>query len=488
MEQLQEALEDENIVVTYKWLSFTFGISANSAKKVLQDFLDSKPDQEKVGFTVTHCFYGIPYDSLQSLTICLAKKEQKEAIEKKFVRVIGSHVYSISKNSESVSTQIYNSDSDLISKNLSLLNNYSSVLSNALYNSNPRSLVVNGKQKENVKQAVIEKANEIPNRKQDKGIKAAKVENAGTTDLSEVERKPSIQRKEPLSSNTEHISIQSEASKTKKRTTKWVDKTYLDEDGFIVTKKELEHVDESDEDKSTPQESSSSEAVAESPLNKAKVQKKSSGIALMFQKQSSKSSLKGKEVGEKVKDEPLESRDQVSKDANIQIEEKTKEPLRETKLSKPCKSKVSKSRKKKCVASGDEESPIPKKRKRVIIHSDSSDSEPEAEHIEDEEDIIPPPLSSNTEHISIQSEASKTKKRTTKWVDKTYLDEDGFIVTKKELEHVDESDEDKRTPQESSKSVQGVKTEAVKDKKNSSPSKPPMKKKQSSIISFFQKK
>ncbi|KAK2715282.1 DNA polymerase delta subunit 3-like [Artemia franciscana] len=427
MEQLQEALEDENIVVTYKWLSLTFGISANSAKKVLQDFLDSKPDQEKVGFTVTYCFYGIPYDSLQSLTICLAKKEQKEAIEKKFVRVIGSHVYSISKNSESVSTQIYNSDSDLISKNLSLLNNYSSVLSNALYNSNPRSLVVNGKQKENVKQAVIEKANEIPNRKQDKGIKAAKVENAGTTDLSEVERKPSIQRKE-------------------------------------------------------------SEAVAESPLNKAKVQKKSSGIALMFQKQSSKSSLKGKEVGEKVKDEPLESRDQVSKDANIQIEEKTKEPLRETKLSKPCKSKVSKSRKKKCVASGDEESPIPKKRKRVIIHSDSSDSEPEAEHIEDEEDIIPPPLSSNTEHISIQSEASKTKKRTTKWVDKTYLDEDGFIVTKKELEHVDESDEDKRTPQESSKSVQGVKTEAVKDKKNSSPSKPPMKKKQSSIISFFQKK
>lgn len=150
-------------------------------------------------------------------------------------------------------------------------------------------------------------------------------------------------------------------------------------------------------------------------------------------------------------------------------------------------------------------SKVEKKRKRVLNVSDSEDEndpfvdsrEPEIEqNVSDDE--IPPTPSSNS--IKITSGIVNPKKRR-KVVDKTYTDEDGYILTRKEeiYESCSENEEEtKMETSEAAKKVKAVKKEETVTSppvsKKNSPKKskkkisPPQKGKQPTLNSFFTKK
>lgn len=149
---------------------------------------------------------------------------------------------------------------------------------------------------------------------------------------------------------------------------------------------------------------------------------------------------------------------------------------------------------------------VDKKRKRLLHVSDSeSDNEgddPFAKEMEvdhESEDEIPPTPTINT--VKITSGILNPKKRR-KVVDKTYTDEDGYILTKKEevYESCSENEEDVKENQNMEKNntspvktnteqVKPVKNEPTIKKETKSKKKlsPPKKGKQATINSFFKK-
>lgn len=139
---------------------------------------------------------------------------------------------------------------------------------------------------------------------------------------------------------------------------------------------------------------------------------------------------------------------------------------------------------------------VDKKRKRVLHISDSEsdggndpfvdDPEPNIEH--ESEDEIPPTPSVNT--LKIRSGIINPKKRR-KIVDKTYTDEDGYILTKKEEVYESCSDNDGELPsKENQVKLSPKKTELSPKKngsKNSKKKMSPQKGKQATLMNFFKK-
>lgn len=143
---------------------------------------------------------------------------------------------------------------------------------------------------------------------------------------------------------------------------------------------------------------------------------------------------------------------------------------------------------------------VDKKRKRVLHVSDSeSDEDPFADNKpapQDSDDEIPPTPLANT--VKITSGILNPKKRR-KVVDKTYTDEDGYILTRKE-EVFESCSEDEVVGKQSDPEVEKENTEKVnkikievspsKEKKTKNTKKkvsPPQKGKQVTMMNFFKK-
>ncbi|KAJ0177774.1 hypothetical protein K1T71_006647 [Dendrolimus kikuchii] len=139
---------------------------------------------------------------------------------------------------------------------------------------------------------------------------------------------------------------------------------------------------------------------------------------------------------------------------------------------------------------------VDKKRKRVLQVSDSESDEDKNDPFADEhpaqdsDDEIPPTPSTST--VKITSGIVNPKKRR-KIVDKTYTDEEGFMLTRKEEVYESCSDnEDEKSTKENIMFKNHVKIEVSppqnKGKNSKKKISPPQKGKQSSIMNFFQKK
>lgn len=142
---------------------------------------------------------------------------------------------------------------------------------------------------------------------------------------------------------------------------------------------------------------------------------------------------------------------------------------------------------------------VDKKRKRVLHVSDSeSDEDPFADKpaLQESDDEIPPTPSANT--VKITSGILNPKKRR-KVVDKTYTDEDGYILTRKEeiYESCSEDDVEVKQPEvkmekENIQKANKIKIEVspLKEKKPKTTKKkisPPQKGKQATMMNFFKK-
>lgn len=465
LNKLLQNIEDfvfiEEKIVTCVWLCQVLKIHVNTAKQLLHAFLQGDAVADKV--LVTYLIGGDLKDG-RGKQIKLVEDGVRESTKSLFSRLTTDHIYSIQKSGNGL-------------KPVDLFNSHPHFLVNS---DGPRFSTVQPSkeiEKREVKVPVVMVQKDIP-LKTSKPVKPEE-KNVDKQKANNAEEPPSKQKKASPEKNSKQP-----ANKAKSQGIA----------GMFNRQAEKKKV-ESPSDKPEVKE----------------VKKKTSGISGFFQKQPAKKESPEPESMETDSDLPIkETNNKVEqKQKNIQVnkEEKAKQTESENnKLTmKDKKFKGKENRKKRKKRDEEKEDESRKKRKRIVslLSSDSessgegeSECEMEVEAPpavtepapEEEEDIIPP---------------TPGRKRVRKQIDKTYTDEDGFILTKKEYVYEsctdDEGSEEKNEKEKEAK-VETKSSPVVKneDKKTSSKKSPPTKhispnnskanKQQPSIMNFFKRK
>ncbi|XP_075448886.1 DNA polymerase delta subunit 3 [Ascaphus truei] len=129
LENIDEFVTDQNKIVTYKWLSQTLGVHVNQAKQMLFDYVERKRKenlsaQVHVTYLVTgKCIQnGYPFHK-----VAIVKEEKLEATKAKLELIASVHMYSIQKAVLKDSGPLFNTDYDIVKNNLQNCNKYSAI-------------------------------------------------------------------------------------------------------------------------------------------------------------------------------------------------------------------------------------------------------------------------------------------------------------------------------------------------------------------------
>merc|ERR1712179_616643 len=215
--------------------------------------------------------------------------------------------------------------------------------------------------------------------------------------------------------------------------------------------------------------------------NKAAKKPGTSHIANFFAKQAAKPKVEKKEIKEEdveIKNEEKENivnqkiEDEAANNGKTDSSEKKvlKSPVKENRISpkKAPKKTPPKDKKKKESLKEDDN----KKRKRIQVMSDSEDEA-------GDDDEIPPTPKQPTRT------SKPGRRRVRRQVDKTYVDDQGFMVTKKEYESASETDDEPEPVKEKTpKKVEKIEAPVAKKPKLVAPG---GSKGQSGIMNFFKK-
>ncbi|KAJ7320579.1 hypothetical protein JRQ81_020090 [Phrynocephalus forsythii] len=129
LENVDEFVTDQNRVVTYKWLSYTLGVHVNQAKQMLYDYVERKR-KENSGVQL-HVTYLVAGNLLQNGYLChkvaVVKEHGLEAMKSKLSVVTSVHVYSVQKAMLKDSSPLYSTDYDIIKANLQKCNKFSAI-------------------------------------------------------------------------------------------------------------------------------------------------------------------------------------------------------------------------------------------------------------------------------------------------------------------------------------------------------------------------
>eukprot|EP00088_Acartia_fossae_P026719 TRINITY_DN2751_c0_g1_i4.p1 TRINITY_DN2751_c0_g1~~TRINITY_DN2751_c0_g1_i4.p1 ORF type:complete len:460 (+),score=194.14 TRINITY_DN2751_c0_g1_i4:41-1420(+) len=448
MENLEEWILEEDKVVTYKYLSKALKCHVNVAKQMLFNFVQEQRNKDNTNLGIVYLVSGFVKsdEGADKLKVAMINEKDLDKQTKKFQKVLTKHIYSVQNHKNISSTTIYATDIMSVREDI-----YSSNAQNAIKN-----------------KAAVPRPTETFNQK------------PSTSSATTKAVKPEV-KKEPSASVTAKVKQEEKKPMFSASTT------------------------------------AKKEESGKKPANSAG-KKGGSNIASMFAKQAATAKTKPKEepATPGAAKEELGSSTSPGKEnmENARIEkekEKSNEKKPEAKVSASKKSAASASKlakNKKNSSSKDAN----KKRKRIMVQSDSDESDEEREEVEDRgaqsEDEAPPQAriieSDEEEEIpSTPQLQSKTNSQTggrrkvRKEVDKTYIDDKGFMVTKKEF--VYESEEDDGTQDSPPAPVQKAKPAVMAENKKSPPAaeKPAAKKaklaagvnaKQPGIMSFFKKK
>jgi len=430
MENLSEWLFEEERVVTYKYLARSLKLHVNVAKQMLFNFRTENEDKLATVFLLSGL---VNEDGGQFTKVSLVKDgEELDAMEKQMTKLFSKHIYSLQRAESPVTfSSLYSTDLEVFKEDpISCGTSCSSIKNRAAV------------PKEDLRKKVIVAQKE--------------------------EKKPEIVKKEPVA------------------------KKGALEDAFSKTKKP-----------SPVKNATNKDDKAKAPaVNKAKKQQ-TGNLANMFAKQASKPKVEKVQVeekveekeniaNEKIEDEAIvkEVKDEASSNKSVLSEQNSKKSPT-TKKKSPVKASKSKSLKK------EDDS---KKRKRIQVLSDSEESEAEEETNDvkeeamEDEAVAPKTalIESDDDEVvpatpKVEPSATRTgRRKVKKLVDKTYLDDDGYMVTKKVYESGSETDDE---PEPESKPVvkkSPVKIEAPAAKKAKLGA--PAAKAQPGIMNFFKKK
>ncbi|XP_049870737.1 DNA polymerase delta subunit 3-like [Pectinophora gossypiella] len=452
LNMIKEMILDEEKLVTYVSISKDLCIHVNDSKQLLTQFVeDIKKKQPKIDLNVNYILSGITGDNKARTTVVSDK--EVEDIKKSFKNVFYVHIYSVNRGLPSVDNVAFMAVNKFEDYPL-----YTGLIKSSTCikrtSDEIGGLILNNQQNIEIEQ----KPNSIPQKKINveaqkkstdlKNLGAHVSEDKSVTKVHESKSEPSIKKE------------------------------------VVSPKKDLSNNTKSKPDKK----------------NGAKSQK---GIAGFFNKSNSmpnKVTPKDKSPEKKevvVKKEPFNKSDheemsvEVEKmDVDEEVEKKVKQPVIK-------KEQVNGKSKNKSLTEIKKTAKVDKKRKRVLHVSDSEsdeDKDPFADEPEgqESEDEIPPTPAINT--VKITSGLVNPKKRR-KIVDKTYTDEDGYILTKKEEVYESCSDNEEETS--TKENIQNppantIKQEVTIKEKKSAPKankkvSPPQKGKQATLMNFFKK-
>ncbi|XP_069825592.1 DNA polymerase delta subunit 3 isoform X2 [Dendropsophus ebraccatus] len=452
LENIDELITDHNKIVTYKWLSHTLGVHVNQAKQMLYDYVTRKRKentsaQVHVTYLVTgKCVQdGHPCPAVtrrqagamslllhQYHKVAVVREEKLEAAKSKLTVVGTVHVYSIQKATLKDSAPLFSTDYDIIKNNLQNCNKFSAIQCPAAVPRSPEEI------------AQIQRAQSQP----DEAVNISKAQTINGHVPPPATKGASQQQKGIMGMFSRPASKSQEAQKDTKTETK---------------------------ETAVPETSSKQSA-------------KSSAINNFF----------GKASMSKVKESPTSTeplKEETSPAPQIQLpppenKEKESEPPKASATNKKSKTKRIE------VSDSDEEPEKAMKKKRRRIKKpqpDSSDEEaasPVPPDVRTPSPSPPPPepvVKMETEPEPQTQPGEKRRKRKRVLKSKTFLDEDGCMVTEKAYvsESCTDSGEEFTTSKPSAKPPTASKPETKAAKKTAAASKGT---KQASIMGFFQKK
>ncbi|KAG1943537.1 DNA polymerase delta subunit 3 isoform X2 [Pimephales promelas] len=129
LDNIDEFVNDQNKIVTYKWLSLTLGVHVNTAKQMLYHYLDQKR-RESSG-TPLHATYLVSGKLVENGSTChkvsVVREDKLEAVKAKMDVTFSVHVYSVQRAELKDSSPLYSTDYDAVKENLKNCNKYSAI-------------------------------------------------------------------------------------------------------------------------------------------------------------------------------------------------------------------------------------------------------------------------------------------------------------------------------------------------------------------------
>ncbi|XP_071441840.1 DNA polymerase delta subunit 3-like [Hetaerina americana] len=433
LDELESYVVSCENTVTYKWVSQKWNVHVNTAKQLLYSFLDKEKSKENpLNFEVIYFLSGPVKnaDEGKSYQVCLVKEKDVGKVKSQLQKVVSEHVYSIQKSSLKDLNVLYIVDK---ANGDEILQGKSGRSSVKCEDAVPRAadfLAPAASARGNVKDNALLDKNSL---------------------------KPSTDSSTCKVDNQKGGKVNGEASLTigkgKKDGPKGIAGMFAAAQGGKALSKKSETENENGNPKSSEIKKPSG--------------KKVNGIASLFAKQAERppapkpKKKEPKKVEEPKKvivvedEDPFASEDEdvrkglLTKEVTSE-EERSESPVKTKVKAKAAKTKATRERKKKRAkhSDGEEESPLAiKKRRRIKMMSSSEGSsedeemevgEPESpipstvkksmkEAVSDDEDIIPA-----TPQESQGGPAAKKRMRKRVLVNRTFSDDQGFIVTKKE--------------------------------------------------------
>ncbi|KPP73827.1 DNA polymerase delta subunit 3-like [Scleropages formosus] len=128
-ENIDEFINDHNRIVTYKWLSLTLGVHVNQAKQMLYHYLDHKRKESSA--SQLHATYLVSGKFVEngntSHKVAVVREDQLEDVKSKMVLTVSVHVYSVQKAALKDSGPLYSTDYDAVKENLKNCCKYSAI-------------------------------------------------------------------------------------------------------------------------------------------------------------------------------------------------------------------------------------------------------------------------------------------------------------------------------------------------------------------------
>lgn len=448
-ENIGEYVDDDNKIVTCKWLSLTHSININAAKRALHAFVEH---QRKAGggngINVTYFVAGLGKSKDGGLMhkCAIVPESELEDVKGSLSALTSCHIFSVQKAKLKDYTPLYMTDYEIVKNNLENCNSFSSIKC-------PWVSLKSAKAAPRVIQQVVvkpENKENAPSKKPDSS-KDSKT-SAANNPAKKAEPKGSI------------ASMFASANKKGDQSAKPVQKT-------------------------------------EAPASKAKSPQKKSGVMAYFgkdrespsKKKSNTTSKKPEsKVVQKEKQEPKGKKKQTADSEDEAPDNKRRKRIR-TDL-------FDSSDEEDAEASGTEDHPEDEEEPEESTVSDKEEEKDEAKASEEKK------VEEEKESVTISSNDSaasgKKRKRTKKVVTKHYQDDEGFMVTKKETVWESETDDEDETTSNQEPVKKKIATESMgKPAARNTGAKPeskgrgvakknvsPQKSKQTSLMSFFKKK
>ncbi|KAK5919985.1 hypothetical protein CgunFtcFv8_023830 [Champsocephalus gunnari] len=440
LDNIDEYVNDQDKIVTYKWLSLTLGVHVNTAKQMLFHYLDHRRKESSAQLHATYLVSGKCVDNGQaSHKVSVIKEDKLEDFKSKMSLIVSVHVYSVQKALLKDSGPLYSVDYDAVKDNMKNCSKYSAIRC------------------------------------------------AGAVPVSSVEQTRAIQRAPSPEPESKRSAVNGSAHPAPKPSTK-PQKGIM---GMFASKTSSKNQDDGKDVKSEQKEEA---PVDDAPKSKPAV--KANPMMNFFGSQAAKKP----EKTVKQEEAPPSSSSVEQKRPQPEEEEQQQQQAAVVKPKPKDTQKESRSKTKRVEESDSEDDKMDKKKRRRIKKpvSDSSDEDviPDSpQQMETREPSPSPKKEIKAVSHSRQRDAEmKTRKRRRVLKSRTFLDEEGCMVTEKgyESESYSETEDDFQAAKPAPKHPVPAKRPASKpdekksQKKNSANANKGSK--QASIMGFFQKK